>query len=73
METVHKVKAGQVFHSLSIAETETNRHQSLCVDLWSGCDSDGRIEHRTVDLNEKVAPHGSNGHRSVWLRVLLFC
>lgn len=38
METVHKVKAGQVFHSLSIAETETNRHQSLCVDLWSGCD-----------------------------------
>lgn len=36
METVHKVKAGQVFHSLSIAETETNRHQSLCVDLWSG-------------------------------------
>lgn len=38
METVHKVKAGQVFHSLSKAETETYRHQNLCVDLWSGRD-----------------------------------
>lgn len=31
--------------------------------------SDGRVEHRTVDLNAKLAPHGSNGHRSVWLSV----
>lgn len=37
METVHKVKAGQVFHSLSIAETETNR-QFVCGSVeWMRC------------------------------------